>query len=252
MQEPGVRCRHAAVTERPRGHGASPWRHRRPEIGADFLNKRQRPDAKVPDLRTRAGKTTAPCSNPPASRWAPTPTTTRPTRGVNFDGMLADAEGSRRRHRDRAARLLPQPHRLRPDRSPVGPGDRRGARHAAWWPSSTWPTKALAKASPKTAAVIGQFVAVRPELLRLHHLLQELLAVRRARRRPVAWSATDKEEAGRVLSQLKIVIRTNYSNPPTHGGAVVAVVLDHPSCAPSGKRAGRHAHAHQGHAPGPG
>ena len=35
----------------------------------------------------------------------------------------------------------------------------------------------------------------------------------------------DKEEAGRVLSQLKIVIRTNYSNPPTHGGAVVAAVL---------------------------
>jgi aromatic-amino-acid transaminase len=28
-----------------------------------------------------------------------------------------------------------------------------------------------------------------------------------------------------VLSQLKIVIRTNYSNPPTHGGAVVATVL---------------------------
>ena len=39
---------------------------------------------------------------------------------------------------------------------------------------------------------------------------------------------TDKEEAGRVLSQLKIVIRTNYSNPPTHGGAVVAAVLGNP------------------------
>lgn len=39
---------------------------------------------------------------------------------------------------------------------------------------------------------------------------------------------TDKEEASRVLSQLKIVIRTNYSNPPTHGGAVVASVLNNP------------------------
>src|SRR3954447_18600353 len=38
----------------------------------------------------------------------------------------------------------------------------------------------------------------------------------------------DKEEAGRVLSQLKIVIRTNYSTPPTHGGAVVAAVLNDP------------------------
>ena len=34
------------------------------------------------------------------------------------------------------------------------------------------------------------------------------------------------EEAARVLSQLKIVIRTNYSNPPTHGGAVVAAILN--------------------------
>ena len=36
----------------------------------------------------------------------------------------------------------------------------------------------------------------------------------------------DKEECARVLSQLKIVIRTNYSNPPIHGGAVVAAVLN--------------------------
>jgi aromatic-amino-acid transaminase len=36
------------------------------------------------------------------------------------------------------------------------------------------------------------------------------------------------DEAARVLSQLKRVIRTNYSNPPTHGGAVVAHVLATP------------------------
>ena len=35
-----------------------------------------------------------------------------------------------------------------------------------------------------------------------------------------------KDEAARVLSQLKRVIRTNYSNPPTHGGAIVAAVLN--------------------------
>ncbi|MBM7060850.1 aspartate/tyrosine/aromatic aminotransferase [Pseudomonas sp. UL073] len=37
-----------------------------------------------------------------------------------------------------------------------------------------------------------------------------------------------KEEAGRVLSQIKRVIRTNYSNPPTHGATVVASVLNSP------------------------
>ena len=39
----------------------------------------------------------------------------------------------------------------------------------------------------------------------------------------------NKDEAARVLSQLKIVIRTNYSNPPTHGGAVVAAVMADPA-----------------------
>ena len=38
----------------------------------------------------------------------------------------------------------------------------------------------------------------------------------------------DKAEADRVLSQLKIMVRTNYSNPPIHGGAVVAAVLTNP------------------------
>ena len=38
-----------------------------------------------------------------------------------------------------------------------------------------------------------------------------------------------KDEAARVLSQLKIVIRTNYSNPPTHGAQVVARVLTTPA-----------------------
>jgi aromatic-amino-acid transaminase len=36
------------------------------------------------------------------------------------------------------------------------------------------------------------------------------------------------EEASRTLSQLKRVIRTNYSNPPTHGGQTVAMVLTTP------------------------
>ncbi len=38
-----------------------------------------------------------------------------------------------------------------------------------------------------------------------------------------------KDEAARVLSQLKVVIRTNYSNPPTFGAQVVATVLTTPA-----------------------
>jgi aromatic-amino-acid transaminase len=38
-----------------------------------------------------------------------------------------------------------------------------------------------------------------------------------------------KDEAARVLSQLKTLIRTNYSNPPTHGAQIVATVLADPA-----------------------
>jgi aromatic-amino-acid transaminase len=38
----------------------------------------------------------------------------------------------------------------------------------------------------------------------------------------------NREEAARVLSQLKRIVRTNYSNPPTHGGDIVARVLATP------------------------
>ncbi len=39
----------------------------------------------------------------------------------------------------------------------------------------------------------------------------------------------DEEEAARVLSQVKPIIRTLYSNPPTHGGQVVATILQDPA-----------------------
>ena len=37
-----------------------------------------------------------------------------------------------------------------------------------------------------------------------------------------------RDESARVLSQVKRVIRTNYSNPPTHGASIVAAVLNSP------------------------
>ena len=40
---------------------------------------------------------------------------------------------------------------------------------------------------------------------------------------------SSKDDCTRVLSQLKVAIRTNYSNPPTHGAQVVTMVLDTPA-----------------------
>jgi aromatic-amino-acid transaminase len=41
--------------------------------------------------------------------------------------------------------------------------------------------------------------------------------------------STTAEESARVQSQLKRIVRTNYSNPPVHGGKVVATVLSTPA-----------------------
>ena len=58
-----------------------------------------------------------------------------------------------------------------------------------------------------------------------------------------------QDESARVLSQLKRVIRANYSTPPTHGGMVVATVLNTPRAAHRmGSRTRRDAHSHQGDA----
>jgi aromatic-amino-acid transaminase len=41
-------------------------------------------------------------------------------------------------------------------------------------------------------------------------------------------ATASSEEAARVLSHLKRVVRTSYSNPPTHGGKAVAMILTTP------------------------
>ncbi|MEG2818433.1 MAG: amino acid aminotransferase [Comamonas sp.] len=76
-------------------------------------------------------------------------------------------------------------------------------------------------------AVIGKFVAAGLNIF-VSTSFSKSFSLYGERVGALSVVANDKEEAARVLSQLKIVIRTNYSNPPTHGGAVVAAVLNTP------------------------
>ncbi len=76
-------------------------------------------------------------------------------------------------------------------------------------------------------AVIGKFVAAGLNIF-VSTSFSKSFSLYGERVGALSVVADDKDEAARVLSQLKIVIRTNYSNPPTHGGAVVAAVLNNP------------------------
>ena len=51
----------------------------------------------------------------------------------------------------------------------------------------------------------------------------------RERTGAITMIGANAEQAARVLSQLKLVIRTNYSNPPAHGAAIVVNVLGSPT-----------------------
>jgi aromatic-amino-acid transaminase len=76
-------------------------------------------------------------------------------------------------------------------------------------------------------AVIGKFVAAGMDFF-VSTSFSKSFSLYGERVGALSVLCESKDEADRVLSQLKIVIRTNYSNPPIHGGAVVAAVLGNP------------------------
>lgn len=76
-------------------------------------------------------------------------------------------------------------------------------------------------------AVIGKFVAAGLNFL-VSTSFSKSFSLYGERVGALSVLCQSADEAAKVLSQLKIVIRTNYSNPPTHGGAVVAAVLQTP------------------------
>jgi aromatic-amino-acid transaminase len=80
---------------------------------------------------------------------------------------------------------------------------------------------------PEDGAAVGKFVASGQNFF-LSTSFSKSFSLYGERVGALSVVCQDKEEAARVLSQLKIVIRANYSNPPTHGAQVVATVLNTP------------------------
>ncbi|MGZ3185130.1 MAG: amino acid aminotransferase [Telluria sp.] len=76
-------------------------------------------------------------------------------------------------------------------------------------------------------AVVNKFAAANVPLL-VSNSFSKSFSLYGERVGALSVVASSAEEAARLLSQLKRVVRTNYSNPPTHGGKVVAAVLSTP------------------------
>ncbi|MGE0331365.1 MAG: amino acid aminotransferase [Ramlibacter sp.] len=76
-------------------------------------------------------------------------------------------------------------------------------------------------------AVIGKFVAAGLEFF-VSTSFSKSFSLYGERVGALSVLCASKDDADRVMSQLKIVIRTNYSNPQIHGATVVATVLNTP------------------------
>jgi aromatic-amino-acid transaminase len=198
------------------------------KIGADFL-KRMNPNAQVlisdPSwenhraLFTNAGFTVGTYAYYDAAQ--------RSSGGINFAGMLADLNAA-------AAGTIVLLHAC--CHNPTGYD-----LTAAQWDEVI----AVIKAKNLTAyldmayqgfgygiaedgAVIAKFVAAGLSFL-VSTSFSKSFSLYGERVGALSVVCSDKEECVRVLSQLKIVIRTNYSNPPTHGASVCAAVLATPA-----------------------
>jgi aromatic-amino-acid transaminase len=198
------------------------------KIGADFL-KRMNPSAKVlisdPSwenhraLFTNAGFTVGTYAYYDAAQ--------RSSGGINFAGMLADMNAA-------AAGTIVLLHAC--CHNPTGYD-----LTAAQWDEVI----AVIKSKNLTAyldmayqgfgygiaedgAVIAKFVAAGLSFL-VSTSFSKSFSLYGERVGALSVVCSDKEECVRVLSQLKIVIRTNYSNPPTHGASVCAAVLTTPA-----------------------
>ena len=194
------------------------------KVGADFL-KRLNPDAKVlisdPSwenhraLFTNAGFTVESYPYYDAA-----------TRGINFDGMLAALNAA-------PAGTIVVLHAC--CHNPTGydiTADQWDEVIAAVKANNLTPFLDMAYQGfgyglAEDGAVVGKFVAAGLSFF-VSTSFSKSFSLYGERVGALSVLCSDKEEAGRVLSQLKIVIRTNYSNPPIHGGTVVAMVLNTP------------------------
>jgi len=194
------------------------------KIGADFLRQLS-PQAQVlisdPSwenhraLFTQAGFTVGTYAYYDAAR-----------RGVNFDGMLAALQGA-------AAGTIVVLHACchNPTGYDITPAQWdqvvAACKARQLVPFLDMAYQGFGHGIAEDGAVIGKFVAARLTFL-VSTSFSKSFSLYGERVGALSVLCQDKDEAARVLSQLKIMIRTNYSNPPTHGGSVVAAVLGTP------------------------
>ena len=192
------------------------------KIGADFL-KKLNPNAKVlisdPSWENHRALFTQAGFDVGTYRYYDAA-----TRRLNFDGMLADLKAAAPGtvvvlH---ACCHNPTGYDLTPDQWAQVIEVVKAGKLTAFLDMAY---QGFADGITEDGAVVGKFVAAGLDVF-VSTSFSKSFSLYGERVGALSVVCASKEEADKVLSQLKIMIRTNYSNPPTHGGAVVAMVLD--------------------------
>ena len=192
------------------------------KIGADFL-KKMLPDAKVlisdPSWENHRALFTQAGFEVGTYRYYDAA-----TRSLNFDGMLADLKAA-------APGTIVVLHACchNPTGYDITPAQWdqviEVVKAGKLTPFLDMAYQGFANGIAEDGAVVGKFVAAGLSFF-VSTSFSKSFSLYGERVGALSVLCSTKEEADRVLSQLKIMIRTNYSNPPTHGGAVVAMVLE--------------------------
>ena len=149
------------------------------------------------------------------------------TRGVNFEGMLADVKAM-----PKGSIVLLHACCHNPTGADISPAqwDQVIAAVVAGGliPFLDMAYQGFGTGIAEDGAVVNKFAQAGVPLL-ISNSFSKSFSLYGERVGALSVVAASAEEAARLLSQLKRVVRTNYSNPPVHGGKVVATALTTPA-----------------------
>jgi aromatic-amino-acid transaminase len=148
------------------------------------------------------------------------------TRGVNFEGMLADVKAM-----PAGSIVLLHACCHNPTGADLSPAQWdqviAAVVNGKLIPFLDMAYQGFGTGIAEDGAVVGKFAATGVPLL-ISNSFSKSFSLYGERVGALSVVAASAEEAARLLSQLKRVVRTNYSNPPVHGGKVVATALTTP------------------------